>query len=353
MTSKRWNLVIACGLVAAAGLGCQQAEEIQRYQVAREPRMRMLAAIIPHGDKTWFVKVTGPDPTVEQHKPAFIGFLESFRFDDKAKPPLTWLVPKDWKQDNAKAIKGDFQRFATFRLPGQEGEDLELTVFALGKDGMAGDVLANVNRWRGQLGLEPIKADELKGVTQALEIGSTKATVVDMLGTSSRLIARRPRFAGGAEPKEQAAAAAVPPTFEAPKGWQKAPLKPFSIATFQVGNGEQPLVVTVTPAAGSMADNLNRWRDQVGLPPGDRKELEQDLRELKLADERPAVYVEYIGPEGKANRAALFGAITAGPGQRIWFFKMIGPADAVIHQRAAFQEFLHSVRFAGGKEGHP
>ena len=353
VTSKRWSLVIACGLAAAAIFGCQQAEEIHHYQVPRPPRIRMLAAMIPHGQKVWFVKATGPDPGVEQHKNAFIGFLESFRFDDKANPPLTWVAPKDWKQDNAEIAKGGFKRFATFYLPAPEGDAVELTIFALPRQGMASDVLKNVNRWRKQLGLEEVTAEELKGLTRELNIGNTKATVVDMLGSGSYLIASRAPFAGAAVPKEKVAAGPpVKPTFKAPQGWQKAPRKPFSIATYRVGDGAKAVFITVTPAAGGLVANLNRWRTQVGLPAAaDEEALLKDIRKLDLPD-LPAIYVEYISPEGKDARSAICGAV---PLRRdsLWFFKMSGPADAVIQQRAAFQEFLHSVRFPGGKEGHP
>jgi hypothetical protein len=354
VTSKRSSLVIACGLAAAAVLGCQQAEEIQRYQVPRAPRIRMLAALIPHGERTWFVKVTGPDATVEEHKRAFRQFIGSFHFnnEDKGKPPLTWTVPGNWKEVDAKPARGEFQRFATFRLRAQQGDELELTIFALGRAGQAGDVLANVNRWRGQLGLEPVTAEGLKGLIDELKVEDTTAILVDMLGTGSRLAATRPPFAGGAKPGEAPVAANVPPTFQAPPGWKKAPLKAFSIATFQVGEGEPAVFVTVTPASGRLDTNLNRWREQVGLPLAKGAELKKDLREGKLADDLEAVYVEYLSPAGVANRSAIFGAIALGGGG-IWFFKMSGPADAVTNQRAAFQEFLRSVRFAGGKEGHP
>jgi hypothetical protein len=344
-------LVIVCGLLSAALLGCKDADEIRHYQVPREPRVRMLAAIVPHGERTWFVKVTGPAPALEAQKPAFRKFIESFRFDDKANPPLTWKVPEGWKRDDAQPAKGQFKRFATFRLRGPEGEDMELTVFPLGRAGQAGDVLANVNRWRGQLGLKEVTADELKGVIDEQKVGDTTAILVDMQGVGSRLAAMRPPFAGGAHPDKAVAEGDGPPTFQAPPGWKKAPLKEFSIATFQAGEGDQAVIVTVKPAAGNLAANLNLWRQQVGLPPVKGEQLKEDIRPLKMGDS-PAAYVEYLGPEGQPGRRAIFGAIPARIGG-LWFFKMSGPADAVIGQRAAFQEFLQSVRFSGGKEGHP
>lgn len=40
---------------------------------------RMLAAIVPHGGATWFVKLTGPDALVAAEKPAYIAFLNTIR----------------------------------------------------------------------------------------------------------------------------------------------------------------------------------------------------------------------------------------------------------------------------------
>ncbi|MBI3465128.1 MAG: hypothetical protein HY000_19035, partial [Planctomycetes bacterium] len=71
--SKRKCLAVACSLalVLAVLAGCEQ-DEIRRYQVPREespkphassrkPQAeRMLAAIVPRDDQTWFIKLAGP-----------------------------------------------------------------------------------------------------------------------------------------------------------------------------------------------------------------------------------------------------------------------------------------------------
>jgi hypothetical protein len=338
--------VLACGLVAAAILGCQNDEEIRRFQVPREPRVRLLAAIVPHGDRTWFVKVAGPDPVVEEHKTAFKTFVQSFRFDDKADPPLTWEVPKGWKQDRTPPGKGQFARFATFRLSGKDSDDLELTVTSLGREGQAGDIEANVNRWRGQLGLAPV--DDLANVAQTLKVGQIKATLVDMKGTGSRLIAARPMAAE----REHPGAAPGPQepgelTYKVPEGWTKAKPKLFSVATFRTGAGDDSPEVTVTPlkgGAGGAVENLNRWREQVGLPRAKGKELVKDMRKIDIGGGE-GLYVEMVGRE-----KAIFGAITV-QGGHTWFFKMMGPVGAVARQRAAFETFIRSVQFDGGKGG--
>ena len=47
---------------------------------------RMLVVLIPRREEnfTWFIKMTGPGPSVERHKDAFVGFIESIRFGEAA-----------------------------------------------------------------------------------------------------------------------------------------------------------------------------------------------------------------------------------------------------------------------------
>ncbi len=360
MTSTRWSLRIACGLAAAAVLGCQNADEIRHYQVPREQRLRMLAAIAPHGERTWFLKVVGPEHAVEAQKKAFRNFIASLRFNDKkGEPPISWTAPEGWREVKAQPKQGEFRRYATFRLPPEEkgkGEDLELTVFPLGREGQAADVLANVNRWRGQLGLKDVNAEQLEGVTSKMKVGDTDVVLFDQVGTGSRLAATRPPFADQKAPPrpavEQEEEAA--PTYDVPKGWQSARNKAFSVATFRAGAGEKAAEVTVSPlggGAGGLVMNVNRWRGQVGLPEVGAAEIQRGVKEIEVAGAK-VPYVEVVGPDKGGQRTAIFGAIAA-RGPRTWFFKMTGPPDVVEGQRANFEAFVRSVQFNARKEGPP
>lgn len=40
---------------------------------------RILGAIVPHAQSTWFFKLTGPDALVTREKPAFLAFLQTVR----------------------------------------------------------------------------------------------------------------------------------------------------------------------------------------------------------------------------------------------------------------------------------
>src|SRR6266852_3483341 len=99
-----------CGMAALLLVGCQK-DEIQSYHTSKEqpvhldlaranrPSLRMLTAIFPHGDRTWFFKLLGPETEVAQHKEEFDRFIQSVRFKDQAKEPVTWTVPDGWRSE--------------------------------------------------------------------------------------------------------------------------------------------------------------------------------------------------------------------------------------------------------------
>src|SRR5208282_2908095 len=68
---------------------------------------------------------------------------------------LSWTLPKGWTQTLSGGI-----RYATLKPAG--GGNLDASVVVL--PGQAGGELANVNRWRGQLGLSPLDAAALPSV---------------------------------------------------------------------------------------------------------------------------------------------------------------------------------------------
>ena len=57
-----------------------------------------------------------------------------------------------------KQSKGSAMRAASFTVAGEDGATLDVSVIPL--PGNSGTVQANVNRWRGQVGLPALKSDE-------------------------------------------------------------------------------------------------------------------------------------------------------------------------------------------------
>ncbi len=64
-------------------------------------------------------------------------------------PGLTWTAPADWKERPPTAM-----RKGSYAVPGDKGAEADFSITAFPGD--VGGELANFNRWRGQLGLDPL-----------------------------------------------------------------------------------------------------------------------------------------------------------------------------------------------------
>jgi len=86
---------------------------------------------------------------------------------------LRWVAPESWA-----ALPPVSMRVAGYRLSDAAGASAELTITAFPGD-VGGD-LANINRWRGQIGLAPIAAEALATEIQRLRFGGREFKVVEM-----------------------------------------------------------------------------------------------------------------------------------------------------------------------------
>ncbi|HEV3142744.1 MAG TPA: hypothetical protein VGZ47_02550 [Gemmataceae bacterium] len=318
---SRTLLLAALLGIFVASTGCRK-EEIRAYSVPKE-KVRLLAAIIPHQNETWVFKLMGPDEEVGPQQNDFVNWLNSIQFPDKGEP-ITWQLPESWQQE-----KGDQMRYATIRLP----VGLDITVSRFPKEQ---GLLANVNRWRGQMGLPKVEEKDLEQYCQKVKIAGESATIVRMDGI-------RPLLTESTLPPAPMASEPQNPTFTAPAGWKPAPAKEVEFAAFEFNEGGEQLRLTVAQAGGSIIDNINRWRGQAGLPKASEDLIMAEGRQIKV-DDLPALYVDL---ENKDANKRIFGVICPQAG-RSWFFKLTGPAELAGKQKSAFEAFVRSVRFNGG-----
>jgi hypothetical protein len=129
----------------------------QRIEAAR-----LLGVLLtrPNMPGALFVKFVGPADVVAANAAAFDQFVASIEFVDPAGSDLTWQVPEGWTQQ---AVAGDMREVTL-----KKGS-AELYVSILG--GAGGGVLANVNRWLGQLGAPHIGASGLAGLERVPCLG--------------------------------------------------------------------------------------------------------------------------------------------------------------------------------------
>jgi hypothetical protein len=85
---------------------------------------------------------------------------------------LLWQAPAAWSSKPAGAM-----RKATYSVPGG-GADADLSITAFPGD--VGGELMNVNRWRGQLGLPPLRPEELDASVNRVEANGLRFTLVEL-----------------------------------------------------------------------------------------------------------------------------------------------------------------------------
>jgi hypothetical protein len=340
-----------CGLLLCLALlclaGCREQEQIRSYTAPREtvpeqPLTRMLAVMVPRDREVWFFKFDGPQETVTKHAADFDTLIHSVRFTDKAEEPITWTTPEGWRR-----LPGGALRFATLRL-GPKGEGLEITISRLGPE--ASDVRQNVDRWRGQLGLPPLKDDEFQKVKDNIKVDGVPATRVDLVGVREE---GAPPMA--AQPRERPRQERRALKYTTPEGWEpRPPIVKSGIripVVFRITSGgseAEGTAMALGGDGGGVQFNVDRWREQLGLPrTKSEAELRQSLRRLKVGSDE-AVYVDLAGP-GPGTPKRILGAILPAGGQT-WFFTLKGPADLVGKQQSNFEAFVTSVRF-GGESG--
>ncbi|HAM71588.1 MAG TPA: hypothetical protein DCM86_08100 [Verrucomicrobiales bacterium] len=73
---------------------------------------------------------------------------------------------------------------AKFTATGDAGARVDVTVSSFPGD--VGGLPANVNRWRGQVGLPPIQAGEIAAQTTTVDLSGIQGTVVDVTGTDAK-----------------------------------------------------------------------------------------------------------------------------------------------------------------------
>lgn len=144
--------------------------------------------------------------------------------------------------------------------------------------------------------------------------------------------------------------------YQLPEGWREQfTQNQMALASFSIDANGKRADVTVTRfpgRAGGLVDNINRWRGQLELPPQTDEQLKPDLKDVAVGDSTGKL-VEIVGADKAGEpRQEILGVVVV-RGEQTWFFKMKGPADLVVQQKAAFEQFVKSVTFndAKGSEG--
>ena len=289
-------------------------------------------------------------------------------------PANNGAVPPNWEPQPLSQM-----RQASFLVHGNNGALADISLVSLGA--AAGNVLDNVNRWLGQLAESPITADKLPALIQKLHTPSGDVDIIDISGQpengdpskDGRIVAaiapdegktsfykmrgnadlvgiEKPNFLKWISAvrsdtgRDQSMLQADAPTadkpeikWEVPAGWSPAPASAMRYASFAAPNNKVDISVVTFPGdGGDDLGNINRWRQQLGLPPADANA--SNIVPLKT-NETTFSTIDIAG----ANTRTV-AAWTRKDG-RAWFFELTGPTNGVEKERPNFVKFVQSVRF--------
>jgi hypothetical protein len=283
-----------------------------------------------------------------------------------------WQLPKGWEE-----LPPSEMRMGDFRVHGADGR-AEVTIIPLA--GLAGSDVDNVNRWRGQVGLEPITEGQLKENYETVEIADQSSRLYDMAGVSGddektrilvtilrrgetswffkmiggdALVQREKAtfksflkaisFDGEAKSPDvvespKSAPPAPKPSWKVPADWRELPPGQMQTAKFALADNAEVTVAAFPGDVGGLLANVNRWRDQLGHPPVDAAELPRVTTRLD-AGGTAATLVD-ITAENKQRRMI---AVVLPRGEETWFFKLLGDEPAVAGAKNLFVNFVKSA----------
>ena len=355
------HLIIYLGFSAALLVSCEKNSEIKVYRVSKAP----LEQSAPQQQDAM------PTNTSAPRMPADL-------------PPAAQTAvtaPPNWEAQPLSQM-----RQASFLVKGDNRAVADVSFVSLGS--AAGNVLENVNRWLGQLGQPPITEQKLGEMAQRLHTSLGDVTIVDLPGLpdnadparDGRIIAAMVTTAnatlffkmrGNADlteaqkgdfikwvaavcnaqtqtgPSQVAAGppqttSAPPIKWTTPEGWTEVPPSSMRYASFSASADEggkiDISVVTFPGDGGSDADNVNRWRGQMGLAPVDANAVTSQVAALKTED------MTFSTTDIVGNKTRTIAAWTRRDG-RVWFFKATGPDGAIEKEKPNFVKFIESVRF--------
>jgi hypothetical protein len=352
---------LSLSLLAALLVSCEKNSEIKVYRVSKAPLEEPAAQ----------QENAMPTNTAAPRMPGGLA--------PAAETAVT--TPPNWEPQPLSQM-----RQASFLVKGDNGAVADVSFVSLGT--AAGNLLDNVNRWLEQLDQPPITEQKLSDVAQRLRTSLGDAVIVDLAGLpkdadpakDGRIIAammttadytlffkmrgnagltevqkgdfikwvaaicnaqvetKSPQMA--AMPPRDASAPQV--TWETPESWTEVSPSSMRYASFSAlaENGDKIdiSVVTFPGEGGTDADNVNRWRGQIGLGPIDAGAVTSQVSSLKTAD------TTFSTTDIAGAKARTIAAWTRRDG-RVWFFKATGPNAAVEKEKPKFVKFIESIRF--------
>lgn len=166
------SLVFLALLLPATGCHREQArvyqvsqdqDQSQQQQITAAPATNATASDLPPGHPD--ISAAG-NPSAQAMPGGIVA-------PDTSAGPVTWTTPAGWVQ-----VPPSEMRVGSFKITGANGKQAEVSIVPL--QGMAGGDFANVNRWRGQVGLPLAPDDVLQNSAETVQAGGQSAQLFDI-----------------------------------------------------------------------------------------------------------------------------------------------------------------------------
>lgn len=366
-----WRAVLATCVVVAVGCGGAESgtATIESTRIASKPFMRVIPGV-SLAERIGVRTDSEDSTTARQARPEVIAF--------------TYCDMPGWVE------KAPVAPFRHVNLSYEPDPRAELTVAAY-ED--RGGLTANVNRWRSQVGADPLSPEEIASLPRAQMLSSGQATLVEaygpfqgmrgprieeggilgaivsndrftlfakFTGPKAVLVAERERFVeflaslrpappGGRRSPgaaETAQAAESNLIWVTPDGWSdEAPTSRFRERTFRKGGIEMSLSL----ARGAVKANVNRWANELQVAPLDDAAVAALPTLPSMGTD--AVLFEGVGayrgmrdPSARPDQRMLAAIVQIpGAGGTIATLKAVGPSVEVDAARGEFAALLGSL----------
>jgi hypothetical protein len=380
-------------MLLALAVGCHR-EKVQVYQISqdRDQSAQQVSAPPPTNSTASNLPPGHPDISVADN-PSMQPMPRGIVSPDTSAASVAWTTPAGWVQ-----VPPSEMRVGSFKIADANGKQAEVSIVPL--SGMAGGDFANVNRWRGQVGLPSAADDILQNAAETVQAGGQSAQFFDLVGVNTatgetnRIIAAIQhrdgtswffKMTGNAELVEQqkpvfidflktlsflsgAAQAALPPGHPAtgdvnttqaagpishegqpnwaiPASWQEVSAGSFLVAKFTIAGDDGGTIATVNVSqsvgeGGGLMPNVNRWRGQLDLPP-----TNEALAVTFSFPGGQGQVVSVNGTDAQTGKPAEIQAVVVSLSDRTYFYKLMGDPKIVNVHKQEFITFVKGAKY--------
>ncbi len=295
--------------------------------------------------------------------------------------PPHWTVPTGWQEVPATGV-----RVRDLMVPGKDGQKAEVTIIPF--PGSVGTEVDNVNRWRREIGLEPVAQENV--TSESVQIGSDAGKLYDLAGAQNQTIAavlvkdgtswffklkgdkaavvdakqtfvqflKSVGFDQASAPVAETAAPTSTPTaptaektgpaWDVPASWHEQEASPMVLKSFSATDESgHKAVITISSFPGDVGGtlaNVNRWRRQLGLAPIEEMVLDDMSSSIDVMGGKGTTF-DMTGKDVKTGQPARMVAAMVPRDDSTWFYKLMGDDAVVAREKSAFVKFVQTVRY--------